>query len=82
MSRSFRAARAGLLALAVTGALGFGASAALADAAPPACPRLAIGRCTSLAQCQDQCAQLGGDVSHARCDTDGGVGCCYCPLAL
>ena len=81
MNGSMRKARVGLLALAVSGALGFGASAALADVAPP-CTRLAIGRCTNLAQCQDQCAQVGGDVSGARCETDGGVGCCYCPLVL
>ena len=79
MTRRIRAARAALLAVAVTGALGFGASAALADVAPP-CPRLAIGRCTNLAQCQDQCAQVGGNVAGANCDTDGGVGCCYCPI--
>ena len=81
MSRSIRRTRALLLSLAVTGALGFGASAALANVAPP-CTRLAIGRCTNLAQCQEQCAQVGGNVSHARCETDGGSGCCYCPLAL
>ena len=81
MSRSIRRTRALLLSLAVTGALGFGASAALANVAPP-CPRLAIGRCTNLAQCQEQCAQVGGDVSRARCETDGGAGCCYCPFVL
>jgi hypothetical protein len=81
MSRSIRRTRALLLSLAVTGALGFGASAALANAAPP-CPRLAIGRCTNLAQCQEQCAQVGGNVSGARCETDGGTGCCYCPFLL
>jgi hypothetical protein len=81
MSKSIRIARAALLALGVSGALGFGAASALASPAPP-CPRLSIGKCTNLAQCQDQCAQLGGDVSGARCETDGGVGCCYCPLAL
>jgi hypothetical protein len=81
MSKRMRNARAGLVALLVTGALGFGASSALASPAPP-CPRLAIGRCTSLAQCQNQCAQVGGNVANARCETDGGVGCCYCPLAL
>jgi hypothetical protein len=81
MSKKMRNARAGLVALLVTGALGFGASSALASPAPP-CPRLAIGKCTSLAQCQDQCAQVGGNVANARCETDGGVGCCYCPLAL
>ena len=73
--------RSSLLALAVLGSLGFGASAAIASPAPP-CPRLSIGKCTNLAQCQDQCAQVGGDVSAARCETDGGVGCCYCPLRL
>lgn len=72
--------RTALLGLLTCGALGFGAASALANPAPPACPRLAIGRCTSLAQCQDQCAQVGGDVSNARCETDGGVGCCYCPV--
>ena len=81
MNGSIRRARAGLLALAVSGALAFGASAAVADAAPP-CPRLAIGRCTNLAQCQDQCAQVGGNVGGARCETDGGSGCCYCPLLI
>jgi hypothetical protein len=81
MSRSIRKTRALLLSLAVTGALGFGASAALANVAPP-CPRLAIGRCTNLAQCQNQCAQVGGNVSGARCETDGGAGCCYCPFLL
>jgi hypothetical protein len=81
MIRSIRTLRASLLGLAAASVLGFGASAALASPAPP-CPRLAIGRCTNLAQCQDQCAQFGGDVSRARCETDGGSGCCYCPLAL
>lgn len=73
--------RGWLAAATVLGTLGFGASSALASPAPP-CPRLAIGRCTNLAQCQDQCAQVGGNVANARCETDGGVGCCYCPLAL
>lgn len=81
MSNPIRTARAALLALVTCSALGVGASAALASPAPP-CPRLAIGKCTSLSQCQNQCAQVGGDVSGARCETDGGVGCCYCPLVL
>ncbi len=74
-----RRARPALGTAAVLAALGFGATTALASPAPP-CPRLAIGRCTSLAQCQDQCAQVGGSVANARCDTDGGSGCCYCPV--
>jgi hypothetical protein len=78
MSKTIRRTRAGLLALAVTGALGFGATAALAGPTP--CPRLAIGKCTNLTQCQNQCAQAGGDVSGARCETNGGSGCCYCPI--
>jgi hypothetical protein len=77
MNGSIHKARVGLLALAVSGALGFGASAALADVAP-VCPRLAIGRCNSLAQCQDQCAQAGGNVANASCRD----GCCYCPIAF
>jgi hypothetical protein len=81
MRKTLRNARAALVALGVCSALGFGAATALASPAPP-CPRLAIGKCTNLSQCQDQCAQLGGDVSNARCDTDGGAGCCYCPLVL
>ncbi|HEV3050994.1 MAG TPA: hypothetical protein VGX50_11820 [Longimicrobium sp.] len=81
MRRSIRRTRALLVSLAITGVLGFGASAALANVAPP-CPRLAIGSCTTLAQCQEQCAQVGGDASGARCEADGGTGCCHCPLVL
>lgn len=66
-------------AVAVCAALGFGAQAALAS--PPVCPRTAVGKCTSLSQCQSICASLNnGDPSGARCETDGGVGCCYCPF--
>ena len=77
MRTILRRTRGSLLALGVLAALGFGASAALADVAP-VCPRLAIGRCNSLAQCQDQCAQVGGDVANASCRD----GCCYCPIAF
>lgn len=83
MSTMLRATRVSLFALAICGALGFGASAALADAAgAPPCPRLAIGRCTNLQQCQSLCAAYGGNVADARCETDGGSGCCYCPILL
>jgi hypothetical protein len=81
MRNPIRAARAALLTLGVCTALGFGAASALASPAAP-CPRLAIGKCTNLAQCQSQCEQLGGDVSGARCETNGGSGCCYCPIAF
>jgi hypothetical protein len=77
MRTRMHASRSVLLALAVCGALGFGASAALASPAPP-CPELAIGRCSNLSQCQNQCAQVGGNVANARCDS----GCCYCPILL
>jgi hypothetical protein len=74
-----RRTRGSLAAAAVLTTLGFGASAALASPAPP-CPRLAIGKCSNLSQCQNQCAQVGGNVANARCETDGGSGCCYCPV--
>lgn len=81
MRTMLRRTRGSLLGLAMLGALGFGASSALASPAAP-CPRLAIGKCTNLSQCQNQCAQFGGDVAGARCETNGGSGCCYCPIAF
>lgn len=82
MRKRLHAARLSLFAAAVAAALGFGATAAMADA-PPACPRLAVGRCNGLADCQATCASLGRDPAGARCDQDGGgQGCCYCPLIL
>jgi hypothetical protein len=77
MRTLLRRTRGPMAAAALLAALGFGASTALASPAP-VCPRLAIGRCNSLAQCQDQCAQRGGNVANARCDS----GCCYCPIAF
>jgi hypothetical protein len=87
MSRALRATRTLLAALALSATLGFGVSSALAlppDAlvGPPVCPRTAVGKCTSLTQCQGTCASLGLDPAQARCDASGGVGCCYCPLVL
>ena len=76
MSGSIRGTRALLLSLAVTGALGFGASSALGEARP--CPLTAIGTCGNLAKCQDACAAAGGDVANASCRD----GCCFCPGAL
>ncbi len=70
-----RTIRASLFGLAVLGALGFGASASLAEKRP--CPLITIGSCGNLARCQDMCANAGGDVTQARCDN----GCCYCPGA-
>ena len=67
--------RGALAAVALLAAMGFGATSALASPAPP-CPELAIGKCSNLSQCQNQCAQVGGNVANARCDS----GCCYCPI--
>jgi hypothetical protein len=71
----FSRTRGALAAVALLAALGFGATSALASPAPP-CPELAIGKCSNLSQCQNQCAQVGGNVANARCDS----GCCYCPF--
>lgn len=80
MRQRIRTARISIFALAICGALGFGASTMFASA-PPVCPRLAVGRCNSLSSCQNTCANLGSDPASARCEQDGnGPGCCYCPL--
>ena len=76
MSRTIHAARTSLFALAVAGALGFGATTALARQRP--CPLTAIGSCGNLARCQDSCAAAGGDVAGASCTN----GCCFCPRAF
>lgn len=73
MQTMLRRTRASLLGLAVAGALGFGASSALAEARP--CPLTSIGTCGNLAKCQDACAARGGDAANARCTS----GCCFCP---
>ena len=65
--------RVSLLALAMIGALGFGATTALAEARP--CPLTAIGTCGNLARCQDACLARGGDPAGASCTN----GCCFCP---
>lgn len=76
MSTLLRRARAPLLGLAVLGALGFGASSALASARP--CPLTAIGSCGNLARCQEACANApGGRPAEATCTN----GCCFCPGA-
>lgn len=89
MTRKLRNARKPLFALATAAALGFGLFTAVAPPAsaaetmgPPVCPRTAVGKCNSLTQCQNTCANLGLDPTGARCDASTGVGCCYCPLIL
>ncbi|HEU4883593.1 MAG TPA: hypothetical protein VFT45_15140 [Longimicrobium sp.] len=71
-----RRTRTSLLGLAVLTALGFGASAALAEARP--CPRTSIGSCANLTRCQESCADVGGNAANASCRD----GCCYCPIAF
>lgn len=79
MRTMLRTARTALFAFALTGALGYGGATALAAPAElRPCPETAIGSCSSLSRCQDLCAQLGGNVSQARCDN----GCCFCPIFL
>jgi hypothetical protein len=73
MRTMHRRTRASLLGLAVAGALGFGASSALAAARP--CPLTAIGTCGNVARCQDACAARGGNPANASCTN----GCCFCP---
>ena len=83
MSKPLRTLRTSLSTLALLASLGFGLSSAFAAPAvtgPPVCPRTSVGKCTSLAQCQNTCASLGLDPAAAPCDANGGVGCCYCPL--
>lgn len=75
MPRAMKTARTTLLALAMTGALGFGATAAMADARP--CPLTAIGTCGNLAKCQEACFAAGGRPADATCTN----GCCFCPGA-
>jgi hypothetical protein len=82
MRQRIRTARLSLLAVAVCAALGFGASTVLATP-PQVCPRLAVDRCNSLADCQSTCAAIGSDPAGARCEQEGnGQGCCYCPLVF
>lgn len=78
MRRTIHAARTGLLALAVSGALGFGASAALAKtAAPPQCTvPWAAGTCRTTSQCRDICASLGTNPTFSECRDN----CCYCDI--
>ena len=75
MPALLRRTRASLAGLALLGALGFGASAALAEARP--CPLTAIGTCGNLARCQELCANAGGRPADATCTN----GCCFCPGA-
>jgi hypothetical protein len=78
MRRMIRSARVPVFALSVCGALGFGASTALAGPleGKQFCDRLAIGTCQNLTQCQQKCASRGYPAEGATCDR----GCCYCPI--
>jgi hypothetical protein len=72
MSKRIRAA---LLALATTGALGFGATQALAKPAAAVCTiSYAAGSCHTLRQCRDICLAQGSSPTFAECRN----GCCFC----
>jgi hypothetical protein len=76
MTRTIRNARVSLLALSVGGALGFGASTALAGPleGKQYCDRLSIGTCQSITECRANCLAVGYTDKHASCRD----GCCYC----
>jgi hypothetical protein len=78
MRTTIRTARVSLFALAVCGALGFGASTVFASP-PPICPELAVSRCRSLSDCQSTCASIGRDPASGRCVQNAtGAQCCFC----
>ncbi len=78
MRRRIRTAHASLFALAVCGALGFGASTVFASP-PPICPELAVARCRTLSDCQSTCGSIGADPATARCvENATGARCCFC----
>ena len=70
MSRTIARMRAAAYAAAVAGALGFGATQALA--APRPCPLTAVGSCSNQANCERTCTNAG--YATRGCSN----GCCYC----
>jgi hypothetical protein len=81
MRSILRRTRASLLSLAVLGALGFGASAALAGPVRvPACQDpTADGPCSSDTGCRSYCDRLLGPGTAGFCTES--TYCCYCTLA-
>ena len=78
MSGSIRTARAVLLSLAVSGALGFGATQAFAGTAVRSVCTVpyAEGTCHTRKQCANICASLGTNPAFSECRD----GCCYCDI--
>lgn len=74
MTGAIRTMRTSLFALVVAGALGFGASTALASTAPEdrPCPLTAFGSCNN----QDQCVRTCTNAGYATRGCSNG--CCYC----
>lgn len=64
-----------IVALAVAGALGFGASAALAKV-PECQDPVADTACASDADCRSQCQRMYGPNTHGNCNES--TACCYC----
>ena len=75
MRTMLRRARAPLTALAMLGALGFGASSALASVRPEAAcgDPFANGSCTTTSACAKYCKGTVG-AGTGQCSS----GCCYC----
>ncbi len=79
MRTMLRCSRAALLSLSVLGVLGFGASAAVADAPrlPECRDRSADGVCGTDSACRSHCDQVyGPGARYGNCDES--TACCYC----
>ena len=73
MSRAVSRVRAVVFGTVVAAALGFGASQTVA--APPVCPRTALGACNSQENCERTCTRAGYPVGQGCVN-----GCCYCQI--
>jgi hypothetical protein len=78
MTTILRRTRGPLLGLAVLGALGFGASAALAEPLrlPECTDPYASGPCATSSGCSSYCASRFGPGTISYCNTS--TYCCYC----
>jgi hypothetical protein len=78
MRRTIQAARAALLALGMSGVLGFGATQALAGPARGAECNVSVaqGTCRTRTQCANICASLGTNPAFSECRDR----CCYCDI--
>ena len=78
MPQALRTARTTLLALAVAGALGFGATAAMAEPlrVPDCQDPTADAPCVTDVGCQRHCDRLFGPGTAGYCNES--IYCCYC----